>query len=91
MADSPTQHQVLAFAVFELRLLLAGELGPNSNAEPSVRVAAHLAYALHNQALAILEGRSFDPLEAVEAIRRVDKQFGENSLQRLSEVVGRAL
>jgi hypothetical protein len=91
MADSPTQHQILAFAVYELRLLLSDELGPDSKAEPSVRVAAHLAYALHNQALAILEGRSFDPVQAVEAIRRVDKQFGENSLQRLSEAVGRAL
>jgi hypothetical protein len=91
MVETPNQHQILAFAVYELRLLLAGELGPDSKAEPSVRVAAHLAYALHNQALAILEGRSFDPGQAIEAIRRVDQQFGENSLQRLSEAVGRAL
>ena len=91
MADTPSQHQVLAFVVYELRLLLAGHLGSDSKAEPAVRVAAHLAYALHNEALAVLEGRSFDPSRAIEAIRRVDTEFGENSLQRLSEVVNRAL
>jgi hypothetical protein len=91
MVDTPSQHQILAFAVYELRLLLSGHLGPDSQAEPSTRVAAHLAYALHNEALAVIEGRQFDPGQAIEAIRRVDTEFGENSLQRLSELTGRAL
>ena len=90
MARTPDQHQILAFAVYELRLLLAGQLGPDSKAEPAVRAAAHLAYALHNQALAILEGRSFEPGQAIEAIRNVDYKFGENFLQQLSEAVDRA-
>ncbi|ABM39327.1 hypothetical protein [Polaromonas naphthalenivorans] len=91
MPITPDQNQILAFAVYELRLLLAGHLGSNSQGDPSVRTAAHLAYALHNQALAVLEGKSFDPVQAVEAIAGVDKRFGENFLQQLSEAVNRAV
>jgi hypothetical protein len=91
MIRAPDQNQILAFAVYELRLLLAGHLGSASESEPSVRAAAHLAYALHNQALAVLEGKSFDPVQAVVAIAGVDERFGENFLQQLSEAVNRAV
>jgi len=89
MAATTDQAKILAFAVFELRLLLAGHLGSNAVGEPSVRAAAHLAYALHNQALAVLEGRQFNPTEAIEAVARVDQMFGENFVQQLSEISNR--
>jgi hypothetical protein len=89
MTATTDQAKILAFAVFELRLLLAGHLGSNAVGEPSVRAAAHLAYALHNQALAVLEGRQFNPTEAIEAIARVDQMFGENFVQQLSEISNR--
>ncbi len=89
MIREPNQNQILAFALYELRLLLAGHLGPDAESEPAVRAAAHLAYALHNQALAVLEGRSFDTSQAIEAIARVDTQFGENFLQQLSKALNR--
>jgi len=85
------QSKILAFALFELRLLLAGHLGPESNSEPAIKAAAHLAYALHNQAIAVLEGKSFNPTEAIEAIARVDQMFGENFVQQLNEVASRAV
>jgi hypothetical protein len=91
MAHQPSPIQILAFAVFELRVLLAGQLAPDAQTEPAVRAAAHLAYALHNQALAVLEGTSFDAAQAVEAIARVDQQFGENFVQQLEEAASRAL
>ena len=91
MTRSPDQNQIMAFAVYELRLLLAGHLGPDSDGEPAVRAAARLAYALHNQALAVLEGKSFDPAQALEAIARVDKEVGENFMQQLSEATNRAV
>lgn len=81
------QAKILAFAVYELRLLLAEHLGSDAKAEPSVRAAAHLSYALHNQALAVLEGKSFSPNEALKAISSVDRMFGENFVKRLLEVV----
>lgn len=89
MPPTIDQAKILAFAVYELRLLLAGHLGSNAEAESSVRAAAHLAYALHNQALAVLEGKSFNAAEAVEAISRVDQMFGENFVQQLLEAANR--
>ncbi len=83
------QAKILAFAVYELRLLLAGHLGSSPAGEPSVRAAAHLAYALHNQALAVLEGGSFSPSEAMEAISGVDQMLGENFTQQLLEATNR--
>ncbi|TWO72520.1 hypothetical protein FN976_05515 [Caenimonas sedimenti] len=91
MPREPDQHQILAFALYELRLLLAGHLGPDSGSEPAVRAAAHLAYALHNQALAVLEGKSFDRAQALRAIAAVDERFGENFMQQLSEAMNRAV
>jgi hypothetical protein len=44
-------------------MLLAGYLG-DPEAEPAVFQAAHLAYNLHNDALAILENRHFDVVKA---------------------------
>ena len=91
MPREPDQHQILAFALYELRLLLAGHLSPDSGGEPAVQAAAHLAYALHNQALAVLEGKSFDTAQALQAIASVDTRFGENFMQQLSEAMDRAV
>ena len=62
------ESKILAKAIYEIRLLLSGYLGSNVDADPSVRIAAHLAYALHNDALAVLEGNGFS---ADEALKRV--------------------
>jgi len=86
MPSNLDETKILAFAVYELRLLLAGHLGSNATADPALRAAAHLAYALHNQALAILEGRSFSTAEAVAAIASVDRLCGESFSQRRSAV-----
>ena len=84
------ENKILAFADYELRLLLAGHLGSEAATDPAVRAAAHLAYALHNQALAVLEGKRFSASEAEAAIAAVDRLCGENFAQRLSTAVGRA-
>ncbi|WP_349745318.1 hypothetical protein [Roseateles cavernae] len=86
MPSNLDETKILAFAVYELRLLLAGHLGSNATADPALRAAAHLAYALHNQALAILEGRTFSTAEAAAAIASVDRLCGESFSQRLSAV-----
>lgn len=86
MSSNLDETKILAFAVYELRLLLAGHLGSNPTSDPALRVAAHLAYALHNQALAVLEGRTFSTAEAEAAIASVDRLCGESFSQRLSAV-----
>ena len=83
-----TQEQLLAFAIYEIRLLLAGHLGNGEVADPAVKIAAHLAYALHNQADAILQGGTFDPQQGLAAIGSVDRMFSTNLQARLSEAIG---
>jgi hypothetical protein len=86
MSSNLDETKILAFAVYELRLLLAGHLGNNPTSDPALRAAAHLAYALHNQALAVLEGRTFSTAEAEAAIASVDRLCGESFSKRLSAV-----
>ena len=71
-----TEEKILAKAVSEIRLLLSGYLGSNVDADPSVRIAAHLAYALHNDALAVLEGNGFSADEALKRVAAVDSLLG---------------
>jgi hypothetical protein len=85
MSADQDQAKLLAFAVYELRLLLAGHLGSDGQTDVATRAAAHLAYALHNQALAVLEGRSFDMKAALDALAGLDTRFSENFVQRFIE------
>lgn len=77
---SPTQSQIniLVQALCEIRVLLAAYLGPHSEGDRAVHAAAHLAYGLHNQALAVLDGKQFDAADAIAVIRRVDRLVHEN-------------
>jgi hypothetical protein len=62
--------------VYEIRILLSGYLGSNVDADPSVRIAAHLAYALHNDALAVLEGNGFNAEDALKRVAALDSLLG---------------
>ncbi|KUF37094.1 MULTISPECIES: hypothetical protein [Xanthomonas] len=81
---SMSQEQLFAFALYEIRLLLAGHLGSQSESPLSVRAAAHLAYALHSDAEAVLQGRSFDPESVATRLGAVDRMLGTTFQQRLS-------
>jgi len=85
MTDSSDQSKILAFAIYEIRQLLSGHLGSDYEGDQCVNLAAHLSYALHNQALAVLEGKSFNAADAVTAIAAVDKMLGANFVHRLSQ------
>ena len=84
-----TQEQLLAFAVYEIRLLLAGHLGSDSSSELPIRAAAHLAYALHNEADAVLQGESFDPQQALARLGAIDRMLATGFQDRLAKAVGR--
>jgi hypothetical protein len=83
MSDNEMQMRILAQAVLEVRVLLSEYLG-DAGADVSVRTAAHLAYALHEDASAILAGRSFDPVEAVSSLDAIDRMFDESLVSRFS-------
>ena len=76
MQVNSDQAKVMALALYEIRLLLSGYLGSENDGDMPVRQAAHLAYALHNQALAVLGDKSFDVLDAIKALKFSDTVLG---------------
>ncbi len=87
MRDHNNQAKLLALALFEIRVLLSGYLGSESDGEPVVRQAAHLAYALHNQAVAVIEGKSFDVTEAIAALYFADRVLNAGFAEKFSQVL----
>lgn len=87
MEDVQRQAKLLAQAIFDIRVLLASHLGSQSSSPAEVRVAAHLAYVLHNQALAVIEGKPFDIEASLEQIRSVDRMFGERLAQGFERAI----
>ena len=82
MSNGPSETCLFAHALYEIRVLLAGYLGSTNEGDPAVRRAAHLAYALHNEALAVTEGRSFLIEDALQKLAAVDAMFGERYAER---------
>jgi hypothetical protein len=87
MSDVKTQTVVLARALYEIRLLLSGYLGRQTVGDINVRQAAHLAYAFHNEALAVAERPAFDPFAAVRRLKAVDAMLSSE----FSEIFGALL
>jgi hypothetical protein len=73
MADKVSEEKMLAHVLYTIRGLLAGNLGSENQSPIEVRVAAHLAYAVHNEALAAIEGKSFDIDAALKKIEAIDQ------------------
>lgn len=73
MPENISEEKLLAHALYHIRLLLSGFLGSQNQGPLEVRVAAHLAYALHNEALAVIEGKCFDVPNALKNIERIDQ------------------
>lgn len=82
------QTKILAQALFEVRVLLSSYLGSDNSGDISVRAAAHLAYALHNEALSVMEGRNFDTGHIAERLRAVDRIVNSDFSRRFSALLG---
>lgn len=76
MSENISEEKLLAHALYHIRVLLSGFLGSQNQGPLEVRVAAHLAYALHNEALAVIEGKCFDVPSALENIEHIDQILG---------------
>jgi hypothetical protein len=81
--DTTDQGKLLAKALYEIRLLLSDYIGSSVDADMSVRAAAHIAYALHNEALAVREGKAFDLPSALLKLKAIDSVLGEPVSERL--------
>ena len=89
MADIDELHaKVLAQAIYEIRLLLGDYLDEETGVDPEVRQAAHLAYALHNEALQVLSGGSFDIPASLARLEAVDLKLGSSFREGFVEILG---
>ncbi|PKH19272.1 hypothetical protein [Pseudomonas fluorescens] len=70
------QTRLLALALLEIRTLLADYLGTDVDASMSVRVAAHMAYALHNEAEVAYNNVDFQIANASFKIAAIDQILG---------------
>jgi len=77
MNSHEAQIKILAAAIYEARLALTHLINFNSREKSPEVAIANLMYALHNDALAIIENNpdKFNVKEAVERIRKVEKQI----------------
>ena len=82
-SSSDLEKRLLAATVFELRVLLSSQLDESG----ATGMAAQLAYALHNQALATLEGRPFDVAKSLADLQRLEPILGREYLQHFGQVV----
>ncbi|MDO8331936.1 MAG: hypothetical protein Q7T36_15835 [Fluviicoccus sp.] len=87
MPDQNPEVKLLAHALYQMRILLSGHLGSMCKSPIEVRVAAHMAYALHNEALEIIEGRHFDVGSALKKIEAIDNILGTEDGTRFSRFV----
>ena len=76
MSKENDKATLTALAIYEIRVLLAGHLGTGLAQNAPVRAAAHLAYALHNQALAIIADEDFSVSSAIARIEHVESMLG---------------
>jgi len=83
------QIKILALAVYELRLLLSHHLGSEEQESQAEALSAHLAYSLHNDALAIIENREedFDIDKTLSSIEKVDNMFGNDFNERFKKLL----
>ncbi len=89
MNKKDAQIKILALAVYELRLLLSHHLGSKEQESQAEALSAHLAYSLHNDALAIIENREedFDIDKTISSIEKVDNMFGNDFSERIKKLV----
>lgn len=82
MDDAGTK--LIANALYEIRLLLCSYIGSQNEAPHDVRFAAHLAYALHNEALALAAGTGFDVNSALKKVTAIDGILSTDEGTRLA-------
>jgi hypothetical protein len=77
MNKQETQLRILALAIYELKGLLGNHLGSTTNEVTSEKISAHLAFSLHNEALAIIENKpeQFDIEALLSKITAIDRMF----------------
>ncbi|GEM_PF-5077116 len=79
------EKRLLSVALFNLRVLLASHIDPENQSPASD--AAWLAYSLHNQALSVLNGQTFDVAQALQAVERLEPRLGKAYVRQFRQAV----
>jgi hypothetical protein len=79
------ERKLIADALYEIGLLLRAYLGSENSAPNDVRMAAHLAYALHNEASALATGTGFDISAALKKVAAIDAILDGDDGRRLAQ------
>lgn len=75
--NNDKRAEMLAAALYEIRILLSNYLGSNNESSIEVRLAAHLAYALHNEAEGLISGDSiFEKESTLAKIKAIESVVG---------------
>lgn len=83
--DVDLEKRLLAAAVFELRVLLSAHINPDDKSPAAS--AALFAYALHNQALAVLDGEPIDVAKALDSVAKLESRLGVDYVQQFRRIV----
>lgn len=86
MSIENAEARLIANALYELRELLGPYLGSENDAPRDVRLAAHLAYALHNEAGALIDAEKFDVETALRKVAAIDNVVPGSDGVRLAAV-----
>ena len=77
----PPEVRLLAACLYEIRVVLGRHVGATELTPESE--AAAIAYAVHNEALAILEGRDFDIESTRQRLKFWDDRLNSGHLSRI--------
>lgn len=84
MNTASHEVQLIANALSEIRSLLSSCLGAENEAPLEVRLAAHIPYALHNEAAGLVDGSGFDVNAALRKVAAIDNILPGNDGGRLA-------
>lgn len=80
------ETKLIASALFQIRVILGAYIGQGIDAPADVRLAAHLSYALHNEAAALAAGTCFDISSALKKVAAIDNVLGSDDGSRLADL-----
>jgi len=83
--NNKEQLEIFAAAIYEIRCQLGKYLGSKSDHPSEIRLVAHLAYALHNESLEVINGcGSFDVKTVATKIYQAETVVGSKYIDQMN-------
>lgn len=85
MKNDKEALKFFAQLLIEFKGYLSSNLAPPNGAPTPEHIAAHLAFAFHNEANASLDGKEFDLDSAWKKLEMLDTRFADNLVSRFRD------